>query len=73
MIREGKRVGGYRLFTLLGRGGFGDVYLGEQVHDHSQVAVKVLHTRLTHSKDVKEFINEARMFRSSLPQALLPD
>ncbi len=63
MIREGKRVGGYRLLTLLGRGGFGDVYLGEQVHDHSQVAVKILHTRLTHSKDVKEFINEARMFR----------
>jgi serine/threonine protein kinase len=67
MIHEGKRVGGYRLLTLLGRGGFGDVYLGEPVHDHSQVAVKVLQTRLTHSKDVKEFINEARMFRLQHP------
>jgi serine/threonine protein kinase len=67
MIHAGKRVGGYRLLTLLGRGGFGDVYLGEQVHDHSQVAVKILHTRLMHSKDVREFINEARMFRLQHP------
>jgi serine/threonine protein kinase len=63
-VHEERRIGGYRLLSLLGRGGFGDVYLGEQIRDHSQVAVKILHnTSLTHPKDIKEFINEARMFR----------
>ncbi len=63
-----RRIGGYRLLSLLGRGGFGDVYLGEQIRDHSQVAVKILHnTSLTHPKDIKEFINEARMFRHQHP------
>jgi eukaryotic-like serine/threonine-protein kinase len=70
IIHEGRRVGGYRLLSLLGRGGFGDVYLGEQVHDHSQVAVKILQTRLTHSKDIKDFINEARMFRLQHPHII---
>jgi serine/threonine protein kinase len=66
--QEGKRIGGYRLLSLLGKGGFGDVYLGERLHDQAQVAIKILHnTGLTHPEDVKEFINEARMFRLQHP------
>jgi serine/threonine protein kinase len=67
-VYEERRIGGYRLLSLLGRGGFGDVYLGEQIRDHSQVAIKILHNAgLTHPEDVKEFINEARMFRLQHP------
>ena len=56
--RVGQRFGDYRLTRLLGRGSFGDVYLGEHLQDHTLAAVKVLQARLT-SEDLKEFINEA--------------
>src|SRR5215472_13079055 len=56
--RVGQRFGDYRLTRLLGRGSFGDVYLGEHLHDNTLAAVKVLQARLT-SEDLKEFINEA--------------
>src|SRR5713226_10461768 len=56
--RVGQRIGNYQLTRLLGRGSFGDVYLGQQVHDNTPAAVKVLQTRLT-PEDLKEFINEA--------------
>src|SRR6266849_4508431 len=56
--RVGQRIGNYQLTRLLGRGSFGDVYLGQQVHDNTPAAVKVLQTRLT-PEDLKGFINEA--------------
>jgi serine/threonine protein kinase len=67
MVSVGRRIGGYRLLRLLGKGGFGDVYLGEQGLDHSPVAIKILSARLTSPKEVKEFINEARMSRFQHP------
>ncbi|MEU0491994.1 serine/threonine-protein kinase [Nocardiopsis sp. NPDC006139] len=39
---DGSTVGGYRLVRSLGRGGFGEVFLGE-ARDGSRAAVKVLH------------------------------
>ncbi|HLZ57336.1 MAG TPA: PQQ-binding-like beta-propeller repeat protein [Ktedonosporobacter sp.] len=65
--RVSQQLGEYRLLRKLGGGGFGEVYLAEQVHDHSQVAVKVLHIRLTRSQDLKGFINEARAMRLRHP------
>jgi serine/threonine protein kinase len=56
--RIGQRFGEYRLTCFLGRGSFGDVYLGEHLQDHTLAAVKVLQARLT-NEDLKEFINEA--------------
>src|SRR6266849_9011135 len=56
--RVGQRIGNYQLTRLLGRGSFGDVYLGQQVLDNTPAAVKVLQTRLT-PEDLKGFINEA--------------
>jgi serine/threonine protein kinase/Tol biopolymer transport system component len=56
--RVGQQVGDYRLLRWLGGGGFGDVYLGEHLREHTQVAVKVLQTRLTRQEDLKEFINQ---------------
>src|SRR2546426_9823296 len=55
--RVGQQFGDYRLTRFLGRGSFGDVYLGEHVHDDTLSAIKVLQARLT-PEDLKEFINE---------------
>ncbi len=65
--RIGQRFGDYVLHSRLGGGSFGDVYLGEQVHEHSLAAVKVLHVRLTRSEDLRAFINEVRTFRLQHP------
>jgi eukaryotic-like serine/threonine-protein kinase len=55
--RVGQQFGDYRLTRFLGRGSFGDVYLGEHVHDNTLAAIKVLQARLT-PEDLKEYINE---------------
>jgi serine/threonine protein kinase len=65
--RIGQRFGDYVLHRRLGGGSFGDVYLGEQVHEHSLAAVKVLNIRLTRSEDLRAFINEVRTFRLQHP------
>src|SRR5437763_2505295 len=54
----GQQLGNYRLISLLGHGGFADVYLGEHVYLRTQAAIKVLHTQLA-SEDVEKFRNEA--------------
>jgi WD40 repeat protein len=56
--RVGQQIGSYQLTQLLGRGTFGDVYLGMHVHDNTTAAIKVMQTRLT-AEDLKVFINEA--------------
>ena len=58
-----QRLGNYRIKSLLGRGGFADVYLGEHVFLKTNAAVKVLHTRLT-SGDLAKFLTEARTIAS---------
>jgi serine/threonine protein kinase len=45
----GQRLANYRVIRLLGKGGFGDVYLGEHIHLNTQAAIKVLQTRLVGS------------------------
>src|SRR5579885_52750 len=55
----GQQFGNYRLVSLLGQGGFADVYLGEHVHLRTQAAIKILRTRLT-SDDREKFLTEAR-------------
>jgi outer membrane protein assembly factor BamB/serine/threonine protein kinase len=65
--RIGQQIGDYRLQRWLGGGGFGNVYLAEQVRDHSQAAVKLLQIRLSRSEELKAFINEARTIRLKHP------
>jgi len=57
-LQIGQQLGNYRLVSLLGHGGFADVYLGEHIHLKTRAAIKVLHTQLA-SEDVEKFRNEA--------------
>lgn len=55
----GQQLGNYRLTRLLGRGGFADVYLGEQIYLGSQAAIKVLSEPLAPEAS-SGFLDEAR-------------
>lgn len=55
----GQQLGQYRLTRLLGRGGFADVYLGEQLYLGSQAAIKVLSAPLA-PEARSDFLAEAR-------------
>jgi len=57
--RIGQQLGNYHLTSLLGEGGFAEVYLGEHIHLGTKAAIKVLHTQLT-NEDVDAFRTEAR-------------
>ncbi len=65
--RVGQRFGDYWLRRRLGGGAFGDVHLGEHVHDRSLAAVKAMQMRLTRSAELRAFINEVRTFRLQHP------
>src|SRR5579872_3279809 len=57
--RVGQRLGNYRLVSLLGQGGFADVYLAEHIHLGTKTAIKVLNTHLTND-NIENFRSEAR-------------
>src|SRR5213082_449157 len=56
--RVGQHFGNYRLISLLGQGGFAEVYLGQHVRLNLQAAIKVLHTHLT-GQEAEHFQQEA--------------
>ncbi|MBV9230351.1 MAG: serine/threonine protein kinase, partial [Chloroflexi bacterium] len=58
--RVGQQFGNYRLISLLGRGGFAEVYLGQHLRLNTQAAVKILHTRLSEEEAAK-FLHEAQI------------
>ena len=55
----GKQLGKYRLTSLLGRGGFAEVYQGEHIYLKSQAAIKVLRI-VPRDEEVKNFLTEAQ-------------
>jgi serine/threonine protein kinase len=56
----GRTLGHYRIVTLLGRGGMGEVYLAQDTKLHRRVALKLLRSSLTRDKQrVKRFEQEA--------------
>jgi eukaryotic-like serine/threonine-protein kinase len=56
----GQHLGNYHLISLLGRGGFAEVYLGEHRRLHRQAAIKVLHAYLS-EKELDGFQHEAEI------------
>ncbi len=58
-IGIGQILGNYRLKSLLGRGGFADVYLAEHIYLGTPAAIKVLSIQIT-SDNIELFSKEAR-------------
>lgn len=56
----GQSIGNYRLFRLLGQGGFASVYLGEHLYLKRLAAIKILHTVLN-AQEKEPFLEEARL------------
>ena len=60
-LGPGARLGGFRIESLLGRGGMGEVYLARQLSMDRQVALKVLPSQLTSDPErVNRFLAEVR-------------
>ncbi|MEJ8643200.1 serine/threonine-protein kinase [Streptomyces sp. MS1.HAVA.3] len=58
------RLGPYRILAVLGEGGMGKVYVGQDGEGHV-AAVKVLHPHLTHDQNLTQrFVREAQMARA---------
>ncbi len=55
---RGQRFGNYQLIEWLGKGGFAQVYLGEQIYLKTRAAIKVMNTPLEDEK-VEQFRFEA--------------
>ena len=61
-----ERIGRYRIEKVLGKGGFGIVYLAHDEQLNRPVAVKVPHARLiSKSEDAEAYLAEARMVATS--------
>src|SRR6059058_2219041 len=56
--RLGQQCGNYRLVSLLGHGGYAEVYLGQHVRFNQQAAIKVLHAHLS-GVEAEHFQQEA--------------
>ena len=58
--RIDQQLGNYHILRLIGRGGFAEVYLGEHIYLKTQVAIKILQTKVSNEDDMKGFLQEAQ-------------
>jgi len=56
----GQQLGNYRVIRQVGRGGFAHVYLGEHIYLKTQVAIKLLQSKVGNEEDLESFLKEAR-------------
>jgi serine/threonine-protein kinase len=57
----GQRIGAYKLGPIIGKGGMGEVYRGENLKTSQPAAVKLLHPTLLENPDhIKRFLREAQ-------------
>jgi serine/threonine-protein kinase len=58
----GETIGHFKIVSRLGRGGMGEVYLGEHESIQTRVAIKVLHAEISRDTEhVQRFFNEAKI------------
>jgi outer membrane protein assembly factor BamB/tRNA A-37 threonylcarbamoyl transferase component Bud32 len=57
--RIGQQLGNYQLISLLGQGGFADVYLGRHIFLKTLAAIKVLNSQMT-DQNLQAFLKEAQ-------------
>ncbi len=61
MLKEGTQISHYRLLHRIAGGGMGDVYLAENMHLHTQVAIKLIKPTIISNPDARRlFLREAR-------------
>ena len=64
-VNDPTQIGRYRVIKLLGRGGFGHVYLAQDDDLNRPVAIKVPRPeRVSQPKDIEAYLNEARILAS---------
>jgi len=57
----GRELANYKIISLLGKGGMGEVYLAQDTRLGRKVAIKLLPTRFTQDEDrVRRFVREAK-------------
>src|SRR3989442_1201180 len=60
----GQMFGGYRICSLLGQGGMGQVFEAEHAETGRRVALKVMSQALSSQQDRKRFLREGRLAAS---------
>lgn len=66
MLLEEAQLGRYRLLRLLGSGGMGEVYVGEDTHIHRQVAIKVIRAEATPYPNSEAAKESTRLFQREI-------
>ena len=66
MLLEGVQLGRYRLLHLLGSGGMGEVYVGEDTHIRRQVAIKVIRAEAAPYPNNETAKESARLFQREI-------
>ncbi|MFI4917110.1 MAG: protein kinase [Phycisphaerales bacterium JB060] len=63
-LAKDQRIGSFRIISLLGRGGFGDVYLAEQTSPRRSVAMKVVKAGMDSRAVLRRFDQERQVLAS---------